>query len=147
MPTNLYGTGDNYDLRSSHVLPALVRKTVEAREAGRDHITVWGSGTPLREFLHADDLADALVFLMKSYSGETHINVGSGEEISIGDLARRIGILANYTGRIVFDGSKPDGTPRKLIDSSTLFTMGWRPRIDLDSGLGRTIAEFERISA
>lgn len=143
MPTNLYGPGDNYDLRTSHVLPALVRKTIEARKAGDGEVTVWGTGSPLREFLHADDLADALVFLMTSYSDDVHVNVGSGEEISIADLIDRIGRIAGFQGRIVFDKTKPDGTPRKLMDSSRLRAMGWRPRIDLDEGLSQTIQEFE----
>lgn len=144
MPTNLYGPGDNYDLQTSHVLPALVRKTIEARNQGADEITVWGTGSPLREFLHVDDLADALVFLMTRYSDAGHVNVGSGDEISIGELARRIGELANYRGRIVFDHSKPDGTPRKLMDSAILASMGWRPRISMDEGLVMTIDDFER---
>lgn len=146
MPTNLYGTGDNYDLRTGHVLPALVRKTIEARDRGDDEMTVWGTGTPLREFLHADDVADALVFLMKTYSGDGHINVGSGEEITIADLVRRIAKLAKFEGHIAFDRSKPDGTPRKLMDSSALRNMGWRPQIGLDEGLRRTIREFEEAS-
>lgn len=144
MPTNLYGPGDNYDLQTSHVLPALVRKTIEARNQGADEITVWGTGSPLREFLHVDDLADALVFLMTRYSDAGHVNIGSGDEISIGELARRIGELANYGGRIVFDHSKPDGTPRKLMNSAILASMGWRPRISMDEGLVMTIDDFER---
>lgn len=143
MPTNLYGTGDNYDPETSHVLPALVRKVVEARNTGVREIKLWGSGTPLREFLHADDLADALVFLMKSYSDAAHINVGSGQEISIRDLADRIAKVAEYDGKIALDPTKPDGTPRKLMDSTMLTSMGWRPQIDLKQGLARTVAEFE----
>ncbi|MGY1410424.1 MULTISPECIES: GDP-L-fucose synthase [unclassified Luteimonas] len=145
MPTNLYGTADNYDLTTSHVLPALVRKVVEAREAGRDTIEIWGTGTPLREFLHADDLADALVFLMKNYSDDLHVNVGSGEEISIYDLATGIAAAAGYDGRIVVDPSKPDGTPRKLMDSGRLFAMGWRPSVSLEAGLIRTLREYENL--
>jgi GDP-L-fucose synthase len=143
MPTNLYGTGDNYDLETSHVLPALVRKVVEARDKGAPEIEVWGSGTPLREFLHADDLADALIFLMEHYSDYDHVNVGSGQEISIGELVRRIVNAAGYEGEIVHDRTKPDGTPRKLMDSTRLLDMGWAPKIGLDEGLQRTIAEFE----
>jgi GDP-L-fucose synthase len=144
MPTNLYGPGDNYDLQTSHVLPALVRKTVEARDAGEDTITVWGTGSPVREFLHVDDLADALVFLMKSYSAHEHVNVGSGQEIAIADLIRRIAEIAGFEGSIVFDNSKPDGTPRKLMDSKKLAALGWRPRTSLDEGLSQTIQGFDR---
>ena len=143
MPTNLYGTGDNYDPATSHVLPALVRKVVEAREAGAGEITIWGTGTPLREFMHADDLADALVFLMERYSGEDHLNVGTGEEVSIHGLALRVAAAAGWEGEILRDAGKPDGTPRKLMDSGRLLEMGWRPRIPLEAGLRRTVAEYE----
>ena len=146
MPTNLYGTGDNYDLETSHVLPALVRKVEEARAAGAPSITLWGSGTPLREFLHADDCADALVFLMQHYSGHEHVNVGSGEEISIRDLAVMIAQASGYNGAIELDPSKPDGTPRKLMDSAKLREMGWRPNIGLQAGIARTVAEYGRIA-
>lgn len=142
MPTNLYGPGDNYDLQTSHVLPALVRKVAEAKHAKDDSMTLWGSGTPLREFLHADDLADALVFLMQRYSGHDHINVGSGEEISILDLARKISTVSGYDGTIELDLSKPDGTPRKLMLSERLFEMGWRPTISLDTGIKRVVEDF-----
>lgn len=145
MPTNLYGTGDNYDLKTSHVLPALVRKVVEAREAGEKEIVMWGTGSPLREFMHADDLADALVFLMKTYSDAPHLNVGSGQEVSIKGLAERIVAAAGFNGDIVHDTTKPDGTPRKLMDSSRLLSMGWSPRVSLEDGLARTIAEFEAL--
>lgn len=145
MPTNLYGTGDNYDLETSHVLPALVRKVAAARDAGAPDVTIWGSGKPLREFMHADDLADALVFLMRNYSDHDHINVGTGEEISIGDLAQAIIEAVGFDGAVVHDASKPDGTPRKLMDSSRLLSMGWKPQIDLKTGLRRTIEEFEQI--
>ena len=141
MPTNLYGPGDNYDLESSHVVPALIRKTLEAKARGEKYITIWGTGRPLREFMHADDCADALVFLMERYSGEGHVNVGSGQEISILELARLVARLAGFEGDIVTDPSKPDGTPRKLMDTSRLFAMGWRPRISLEEGIRRTIAE------
>lgn len=147
MPTNLYGTGDNYDLETSHVLPALVRKMVEARDEGRDEVVMWGTGSPLREFMHADDLADALVFLMQHYSAAPHINVGSGQEISIRELAERIRAAAGFTGKIVHDTTRPDGTPRKLMDSTRLHAMGWRPQISLDEGLARCIREFEAMRA
>ena len=114
---------------------------------GKDEIELWGSGTPLREFLHADDLADALIFLMERYSDHDHVNVGSGKEISIRDLAEAIATAAGFGGRIALDPSKPDGTPRKLMDSSRLLGMGWQPRIDLDTGLARTIREFEALHA
>ncbi|MEL6315796.1 MAG: GDP-L-fucose synthase, partial [Pseudomonadota bacterium] len=120
MPTNLYGPGDNYNLETSHVLPALIRKVVEARDSGTEEIVMWGTGTPLREFMHADDLADALIFLMERYSDAPHLNVGSGQEISIRGLADLIVEKAGFTGRIVQDSDKPDGTPRKLMDSSVL---------------------------
>lgn len=142
MPTNLYGPGDNYDLQTSHVLPALVRKIAEAQRAQADSVIIWGSGTPLREFLHADDLADALVFLMRRYSEHDHINVGSGEEISILGLARKIAAASGYHGQIALDTSKPDGTPRKLMRSDRLFGMGWRPAISLDTGIDGVVKAF-----
>jgi GDP-L-fucose synthase len=141
MPTNLYGPGDNYDLASSHVVPALLRKAHEAKLAGRDHIEVWGTGTALREFLHVDDCADALVFLMKHWSGEGPVNVGSGSEISIGDLARLVMKVVGLTGEPRFDTTKPDGTPRKLMDGSRLAAMGWRPRVTLEEGLRGVYAD------
>jgi GDP-L-fucose synthase len=143
MPTNLYGPGDNFDLETSHVLPALVRKIIEARDAGAGEVVMWGSGTPLREFMHADDLADALVFLMEHYSGAEHVNVGTGQEVSIRKLAETIAAQAGFAGEIVHDTTKPDGTPRKLMDSTRLLSMGWAPRIGLDDGLRRTIADYE----
>ncbi|MER8906807.1 GDP-L-fucose synthase [Mesorhizobium sp. M0854] len=142
MPTNLYGPGDNFDLNSSHVVPALMRKAHEARRAGRKSLEVWGSGTPMREFLHVDDAAGALVWLLKNYSGESHINVGSGEDITIADLARTIVSVAGADAAITFDATKPDGTPRKLMDVSRLFATGWRPRYSLRSGLEQTYAWF-----
>ncbi|MCY4292670.1 MAG: GDP-L-fucose synthase [Roseovarius sp.] len=145
MPTNLYGTGDNYDLESSHVLPALIRKVVDARDANHDQVVVWGSGKPLREFMHVDDLADALVFLLCNYSEEQHVNVGSGQELSIRDLAFMIAKMAGYDGKIVHDRTKPDGTPRKLMDSERIFSMGWQPGIGLEDGLSRTIEEYSNI--
>ena len=143
MPTNLYGPNDNFDLKTSHVLPALIRKFVEARDAGRDAVELWGSGTPLREFMHVDDLADALVFLLDAYDGAEPINAGSGHEISIGDLARLIARETGYSGTVSLDPSKPDGTPRKLMDSSRLTALGWSPKISLEEGIRSTIRWFE----
>lgn len=142
MPTNLYGPGDNFDLQSSHVLPALIRKAHEAKLAGADSITIWGTGAPLREFLHVDDLADACTFLLKNWSGESHVNVGYGEDISIGDLARLVCRVVGFGGELAFDTAKPDGTPRKLMDSGRLRAMGWRPRIGLEDGIARAYADF-----
>jgi GDP-L-fucose synthase len=135
MPTNLYGPGDNYDLQGSHVLPALLRKFHEAKLSGAREVVVWGSGTPLREFMHCDDLADALVFLLQNYSEAEHINVGSGTEISIGDLAMLIADVVGYQAAIVFDSSKPDGTPRKLMDSQRLHQLGWTGGQSLRDGI------------
>ena len=145
MPTNLYGTGDNYDLQSSHVMPALIRKIDDAKMAGDPTVTMWGTGTPLREFMHADDCADALVFLMKEYSGHEHVNIGSGQEVSIMALMEMICAASDYEGEIIKDLSKPDGTPRKLMDSSKLRELGWQPEISLTEGLVRTIAEFRAL--
>jgi GDP-L-fucose synthase len=142
MPTNLYGPGDNYDLNSSHVLPALLRKAHEAKAAGADHITIWGTGTPRREFLHADDCADACVFLMKTYSGYEHVNVGSGEDITILELAKLVCRVVGFEGRIVTDTSKPDGTPRKLMSGDKLKAMGWAPRIALEDGVAQAYQAF-----
>jgi GDP-L-fucose synthase len=142
MPTNLYGPGDNFDLEASHVLPALIRKAVEAKAHGLPEMTVWGTGTPKREFLHVDDCADALVHLMKTYSGELHINVGSGEEVTIAELALLVGEAAGFRGAIAFDASRPDGTPRKLLDSSRLRELGWRPRVNLRTGVAETVQWF-----
>lgn len=139
MPTNLYGPNDNFDLATSHVLPALIRKFVEARAAGAEAVEIWGSGTPLREFMHVDDLADAIVFLLDTYDGDEPINVGSGQEISIRDLATLIAREAGFTGALRFDASKPDGTPRKLMESSRLHALGWRPRVALEDGIRQTI--------
>jgi GDP-L-fucose synthase len=142
MPTNLYGPGDNFDLQGSHVLPALLRKFHEAKVAGAAQVTIWGSGTPLREFLHVDDLASAAVFLMQNYSQAEFINVGSGEEISIGELARLIAQVVGFEGEIVHDRSKPDGTPRKFMDSSRLLGLGWKPGIGLRDGIASTYEWF-----
>lgn len=142
MPTNLYGPGDNYDLNASHVMPALIRKAHEAKEAGAKEITVWGTGKPLREFLHADDCADALTFLLKHYSGYDHVNVGSGSEISILDLTKLVCRVVGFKGQIVHDLSKPDGTPRKLMDSEKLRSMGWAPGITLEDGIEDAYQSF-----
>ena len=135
MPTNLYGPGDNFDLRSSHVIPALIRKTHEAKMAGASEFTIWGSGAPRREFLHVDDCADAIVYLAKVYSDEVHVNVGSGEDIAIYDLARLIADTVGFDGQILRDPSKPDGTPRKLLNSGKLTGLGWSPSIALSDGI------------
>ena len=124
MPTNLYGPGDNYDLESSHVIPALLRKAVEARDTGAETMTVWGTGTPRREFMHVDDLADALVFLLRGYSEDSHINVGVGDDVTIAELAQTVADVVGFKGRLVFDASRPDGTPRKLMDSSRPSRLG-----------------------
>lgn len=142
MPTNLYGPGDNFSLENSHVLPALIRRFHEARQSNAPSLTVWGTGTPRREFLHVDDAADACLFLMQNYEGEDWINIGCGEDLSIADLARQIGDSLGYRGRIEFDASKPDGPPRKLLDVSRLHGLGWRHRISLADGIASTYAWF-----
>lgn len=142
MPTNLYGPGDNFDLQTSHVLPALIRKFHDARERGAAEVVVWGSGTPRREFLHVDDLADACLFLMAGYDGEHIVNVGVGEDISIAELAELVQRVVGFEGRIVLDPSKPDGTPRKLLDVSRLRELGWCARIGLEEGIRQTYAWF-----
>ncbi|MBM6578454.1 GDP-L-fucose synthase [Microvirga sp. SRT01] len=134
-PTNLYGPFDNFDLTTSHVLPALIRKAHEAMAAGARDLTIWGSGTPLREFLHVDDLADALVFLAMRYSGEDIVNIGSGIEITIGDLAQMVARIVGFKGPVVTDPTKPDGTPRKLLDTGRLEQLGWRASIGLEQGI------------
>jgi GDP-L-fucose synthase len=139
MPTNLYGPNDNFDLKTSHVLPALIRKFVAAKETGAQTVEIWGTGSPLREFMHVDDLADAIVFLMKTYDGAEPINAGSGQEISIRDLAGLIADATGFDGDICFDTTKPDGTPRKLMDSGRLFALGWKPEIGLKEGVRDTI--------
>jgi GDP-L-fucose synthase len=135
MPTNLYGPGDNFDLETSHVLPALIRKFHEAKERGQPRVEIWGTGKPRREFLHVDDLADAAVFLMRHYSSEQHINVGIGEDICIADLARLVQGIVGYEGDLEFDTSKPDGTPRKLLNVERLRGLGWAPEIPLERGV------------
>jgi GDP-L-fucose synthase len=142
MPTNLYGPGDNFDLASSHVMPALIRKAHEAKRAGAARIEIWGSGTPRREFLHVDDLADACVFLLKAYSGEQHVNVGSGKDIPIIDLTRLVCDVVGFAGEIVTDPTKPDGTPRKLMSGDKLAAMGWRPAIALRDGIADAYRHF-----
>jgi len=139
MPTNLYGPGDNFDPESSHVIPALVRKFVEAKRAGSLSAVIWGTGNPRREFLHVDDLADACVFLMDDYDAPEIINVGAGRDISIAELAEMIREITGYAGEIVYDSSKPDGTPRKLLDVSKLTAMGWSPKVTLRQGLADTV--------
>ncbi|WP_296221413.1 GDP-L-fucose synthase [uncultured Sphingomonas sp.] len=142
MPTNLYGPGDNYDLKGSHVLPALIRKAHEAKQAGAESIEIWGTGTPRREFLHVDDLADACVFLMRTYSDDDHVNAGSGEDIAIADLAQLVCDVVGFSGAIVRDTSKPDGTPRKLMSGDKLAAMGWQPRIGLQDGIAGAYRDF-----
>jgi len=138
MPNNLYGPADNFSPEGSHVVPALIRRFDEARQRGDAEVVVWGSGTPRREFLHVDDLADALIFLMRRYSDEGPVNVGWGEDISIRDLAAMIAGIVGYAGRIAFDTTRPDGTPRKLLDVSRLSALGWQPKIPLEQGLRQT---------
>jgi GDP-L-fucose synthase len=138
MPTNLYGPGDNFDLQNSHVLPALVRKFHEAHSERHPEVTIWGTGLPRREFLHVDDMAAAAVFLMMNYSEPEIVNVGTGEDVTIAGLAKTVAKVVGYSGAIVFDSTKPDGTPRKLMDVGRLHAMGWRHRIDLDAGIDAT---------
>lgn len=142
MPTNLYGPGDNFDLQNSHVLPALIRKFHEARMAGDHEVVMWGTGSPRREFLHVDDLADAAVFLMNNYSDEGIVNVGVGEDITIRELAELVSEVVGFEGDIVNDTSKPDGTPRKLLDVSRLHSLGWKARIALHDGIAETYQWF-----
>ena len=142
MPTNLYGPNDNYDLNNSHVLPAMIRKFHEAREEGRAVMELWGTGAPLREFLHVDDLADACYFLMKEYDGAGHVNVGVGEDLSIRELAELIKKVTGYEGEIEWNTAKPDGTPRKLMDVSKLHALGWKHTIGLEEGIRSTYEDF-----
>ena len=142
MPTNMYGPNDNYDLQNSHVLPALIRKFHEAKTTSAPHVTCWGSGSPLREFLYADDLASACVFLLQHYSEEQFINVGFGSDLSIKQLAETVRSVVGYPGEIQWDTSKPDGTPRKLMDSSRLFALGWKPKVQLEDGIRLAYADF-----
>jgi GDP-L-fucose synthase len=147
MPTNLYGPNDNYDAQTSHVLPALIRKFSEGRAEGKPTVELWGSGTPLREFLHVDDLANACMYLMQHYDELQFVNVGCGNEVTIAEVAALIKKLCAYQGEIIWDNSKPDGTPRKLMDSSKIFSLGWRPEIGLEEGLRRVIDEYQQLSA
>jgi GDP-L-fucose synthase len=142
MPTNLYGPNDNYDLANSHVLPALIRKFHEAKLAGSPTVTVWGSGKPLREFLHADDMADACVYLMETHDERGFVNIGTGSDLSIGDLAHLVAKTVGFEGELVFDASKPDGTPRKLMDVSRLHSLGWKHRIGLTEGIQSVYQAF-----
>lgn len=142
MPTNLYGPGDNFSLKNSHVLPALLRKVHEAKEAGAAQVEVWGTGKPRREFLHVDDLADACVFLMQNYDGDGWVNVGWGRDETIAELADTIRRVVGFTGSLRFDSSKPDGTPRKLLDTTRLTSLGWSPKIGLEAGIRSTYEWF-----
>ncbi len=142
MPTNLYGPGDNFDLQNSHVLPALIRRIHEAKLRGDPEVVVWGTGTPRREFLHVDDLADAVVYLTRHYDAEPIVNIGWGEDLSIRELAEFVQSAVGFTGRLHFDATKPDGTPRKLLDTTRLTTLGWRPAIPLKAGIESTYAWF-----
>jgi GDP-L-fucose synthase len=143
MPNNLYGPGDNFDLQSSHVLPALIRKTHEAKARGYKSVDIWGTGTPRREFLHVDDLADAIVYLLRNYDGEPIVNIGWGEDVTIRELAEMVMSAIGYKGALAFDPTKPDGTPRKLLDVSRLHGLGWRPRISLEEGIAATYTWFK----
>jgi GDP-L-fucose synthase len=144
MPTNLYGFNDNFELLSSHVLPALIHKMHVAKTSGHDEVEIWGTGTPLREFLHVKDLVDALVFLLKAYSAPEPINVGSGQEVSIRELASLIAKVVGYEGHFVFDASKPDGPPRKLVDTRRLAALGWVAKIELEAGISEVYDWFRR---
>lgn len=147
MPTNMYGPNDNYHPENSHVLPALIRKFHEAKTANQNTVTVWGDGSPLREFLYADDLADALVFLMQHYNEKQFVNVGYGEDLSIGELAQMVKETVGFQGDIEFDTSKPNGTPKKLMDSSRLFSLGWKPAVSLKEGISLAYQDFLKITA
>ncbi|MFM8529285.1 MAG: GDP-L-fucose synthase family protein, partial [Ilumatobacteraceae bacterium] len=142
MPTKLYGPNDNFDLASSHVLPALIRKFHDAKQSGGDTVEIWGTGSPMREFLHVDDLADACVFLMENYSDDSHINVGTGVDLSIRELAEKVRDIVHPTANLHFDTSKPDGTPRKVLDVTRLNDLGWSPSYDLDRGIRSTYEWF-----
>ena len=142
MPTNLYGPGDNFDLQNSHVLPALIRQFHEAKLRSDPDVVVWGTGTPRREFLHVDDFADATVHFMRTYEEEEIVNVGCGQDVSIRELAELVATVVGFTGRLAFDASKPDGTPRKLLDVTRMEALGWRPRLDLEEGIRGTYRWF-----
>jgi GDP-L-fucose synthase len=144
MPTNLYGPNDNYDLNNSHVLPALIRKFHDAKTKNLASVEIWGTGSPMREFLHVDDLADACVFLMENYSDEQHVNVGTGVDVSIKELAEMVKELVGFNGQLLFNIDKPDGTPRKLLDVSKLHKLGWQHRLDLKEGILSVLSELEK---
>jgi GDP-L-fucose synthase len=144
MPTNLYGPNDNYNLNNSHVLPALIRKFHEAKENDLPFVEMWGTGSPLREFLHADDLGEACVYLMQNYNGTKHVNIGTGKDLTIKDLALLIKKIVGYTGEIKHDLSKPDGTPRKLLDVSYLHSLGWKHKIELEDGIKMVYEDFKK---
>jgi len=144
MPTNMYGPNDNYDPQNSHVLPALIRRFHEAKQANAPTVTCWGTGSPFREFLYADDLARACIFLLEHYSEEQFINVGSGTEVSVRELTETVGRVIGYAGRIEWDASKPDGMPRKLMDSSRLFALGWKPQVDLETGIRLAYEDYRK---
>ena len=147
MPTNLYGPKDNFDLTASHVLPAFIRRFIEAAESGASTVTLWGSGSPLREFLHVDDLAQAVVVASEKYDSNLHLNVGSGEDLSIKELATKVAAAAGFAGKIQWDSSKPDGTPRKVLDVSRIKALGWKPTITLEEGIASTIAWYKEANA
>jgi GDP-L-fucose synthase len=147
MPTNLYGPGDNFDLQNSHVLPALIRRFHEAKVRGEDTVTVWGTGTPRREFLHVDDLADAVLHLLQFYDAEPIVNIGWGRDVTIRELAELVMSAIGYKGHLIFDPTKPDGTPRKLLDVSRLTELGWQAKIPLKIGIERTYEWFKEHSA
>jgi len=142
MPTNLYGPGDNFNLANSHVMPALIRKFNDAKQQGKNKVGVWGTGTPKREFLHVDDMADASVYLMENYDGEQFVNIGVGEDVTIRELAEIVKDTVGFTGELIFDTSKPDGTPRKLLDVSKLTAAGWQAKITLVDGVKETYQWF-----
>lgn len=144
MPTNLYGPNDNYDLKNSHVLPALIRKFHEAKAEGKPNVEIWGTGSPKREFLHSDDLAEACVFLMENYSGKEMVNIGTGEDIAIKDLALLVKEIVGFEGALTFDTTKPDGTPRKLMDVSRLHALGWKHSIDLETGIRSVYQQYQQ---
>ena len=145
MPTNLYGPNDNYDLKSSHVLPALIRKFHTAKENGNNSVELWGTGSPMREFLHVDDLAEACVFLMENYNEKQFVNIGTGTDITIKELALTIKKIVGFTGDLTFDTSKPDGTPRKLMDVSKIHQLGWKHKINLNEGIEKVYNKVKHI--
>jgi GDP-L-fucose synthase len=147
MPTNLYGPGDNFDLATSHVLPAFIRRFIEETESGARKITLWGSGTPQREFLHVDDLAQAVIIATEKYDSNLHLNIGSGEDLTIKELASKVAAASGFTGKIEWDTSKPDGTIKKVLDVSRIKALGWNPTISLDQGIASTIAWYREANA